>query len=52
MSKMNDIMIMIETGEPVSVIADYITRNNSIIDEQRAMALAMEFTYRYRRLKK
>lgn len=52
MSRMNDIMMMIEGGEPIHVIAEYITKNNSIIDEQRAMALAKEFTYKYRRLKR
>ena len=52
MSKMGDIMILIQSGEPVHVVADYITKNNSIIDEQRALALAKEFTYRYRRLKR
>lgn len=48
MSKMSDIMIMIRSGEPIHVIADYIMKNNSIIDEHRAMALAKEFTYKYR----
>ena len=52
MSKMSDIMVLIQDGEPLHVIADYITRNNSIIDEQRAMALAKEFAYNYRRFKR
>ena len=52
MSRMSDIMTLIQDGEPLHVIADYITKNNSIIDEQRAMALAKEFTYNYRRLKR
>ena len=52
MSRMSDIMALIQSGETIDVIADYITRNNSIIDEQRAMALAKEFAYNYRRLKR
>ena len=52
MSRMSDIMILIQDGEPLHVIANYITKNNSIIDEQRAMALAKEFAYKYRRLKR
>tara|TARA_Y100001972_G_C7432906_1_gene222745 strand:+ start:291 stop:449 length:159 start_codon:yes stop_codon:yes gene_type:complete len=50
MSRMGDIMMLIESGEPVEVIADYIMKNNSIIDETRATALAKEFTYKYRRV--
>ena len=52
MSRMSNIMMMIEGGEPIHAIAKYITKNNSIIDEQRAIALAKEFTYKYRRLKR
>jgi|TARA_R100001463_G_scaffold129323_1_gene188171 hypothetical protein len=52
MSRMSDIMALIQSGETIDVIAEYITMNNTIIDKERAIALAQEFTYKYRRVTK
>ena len=51
MSTMSDIVVMIRGGESIDSIAEYIMTNNTIIDRPRAMALAQEFTYKFRRVR-
>jgi hypothetical protein len=45
-------MILIRDGESIDSIAEYIMKNNNIIDKQRAVALAQEFTYKFRTVRK
>lgn len=52
MSKMSDIMVLIRGGESIDSIAEYIMSSNKIIDRQRAVALAQEFAYKFRTVRK